>query len=186
MLRRFQHWGVLVLLAGAALACALPQAVAGPNQAATPESAATATSDPGRTRVDEGGLSLVLPSGWSMAGPHSAEAGGVSYQLYTLGLDPAASGGPGTSLIIIADAAQLSAEAFVAAQCSTCPVAPFVDTQLGGLPARRTQAGGGGVPFTVDWVFVERGGQLIGLSMRDPETLATLEDVLQSVTFDSD
>jgi hypothetical protein len=54
----------------------------------------------------------------------------------------------------------------------------------GGLEARGTQVGGGGVPFAVEWVLVERSGKLIGVSIHDPETLAPLENVLQSVTFD--
>jgi hypothetical protein len=179
MVRRFQPWAALLLLTTAALACAAPQPAAPPTTAALP------TPDPGRVRFDEGGFSMTLPQGWSVAGPFAAQVDGAAYSLYALGIDPGASGGPGTSQIIVAEAAQLTAEAFAAAQCTTCPTSPFVDVQLGGLPARRIPIGGGGVPFVVEWTFVEREGKLIGFSIRDPETLATLEDVLRSVQFDA-
>ncbi len=172
MLRRLQPLVSLLLLTAALAACAVPG------------SAATPTPEPGRVRIDELGLSLILPDGWGLAGPFPVESTGTSYSLYALGLNPGASGGPGSSQIIVADAALLTVEAFVAAQCTTCPTNPWAETQIGGLPARRTQVGGGGVPFSVDWVFVDHDGKLIGFSIRDPETLAPLENALQSIRFD--
>lgn len=137
-----------------------------------------------RYRNAEGGFSLLLPDGWTVAGPYPVEVGSGSYSLYTLGTDPGSSGGPGTSQMIIADVPAFTLEAFLLAQCSTCPEHPVVEATLGGLPARRTQVGGDGVPFTVDWTFVETEGKLVGFSIRDPETLAAREDVLGTIVFD--
>jgi hypothetical protein len=145
----------------------------------------TATADPNRYVVAEAGMSLRLPEGWSVLGPQpNTTDPSRPYNLYLLGPDPGASGGPGTSTIAVLDAAQWTAEDFVQAQCSTCPAHPFEDTTVGGQPARRTQVGGGGVPFTVTWTFVEHEGKLIALAIHDPETLEPLEDVLQSIQFE--
>lgn len=132
----------------------------------------------------EGNFSLALPDGWEVFEPLT---GGNdpdrAYTLYILGPDPAP-GGPGNSTIAIADSTQWTPEQFAQAQCSTCPANPFEDVMLGGTPARRTQVGGGGVPFTITWYFVENNGQLIALAIHDPETLEPLEDVIQSIRFE--
>jgi hypothetical protein len=155
-----------------------------PGATALPPATPTATADPSRYFNEEGGFSLSLPEGWSVLGPQASNADpSRPYNLYRLGPDPAASGGPGTSTIAILDASQWTAEEYVQAQCSTCPANPFEEVTLGGQPARRTQVGGGGVPFTVTWHFVERDGKLIALAIHDPETLEPLEDVLQSIQF---
>jgi hypothetical protein len=140
------------------------------------------TLDPARYYNEEGVFSLALPDGWSAIGP--LEVSGDTedtYNLYVLGADPAFDGGPGSSKIIVADAGLWTAGEFAVAQCGTCPEHPFEDVMLGGLPAQRTLIGGGAVPFTITWIFVENEGKLIGLAIHDPETLAPLEEVLQSI-----
>jgi hypothetical protein len=146
---------------------------------------ATLRPDPGRYSNAEGGFSLVLPEGWSAAGPLPIDGDPQRpYNLYVLGTDPASSGGPGASKIAILDPQQWTPEDFALAQCTTCPVQPFEDVTLGGKPARRTQVGGGDVPFMVTWTFVENQGKLIALDIHDPDSLEPLEDVLQSITFE--
>jgi hypothetical protein len=156
----------------------------------TPPATAAATSpiEPSATVAsevqyvnEEGGFSLALPEGWSAAGPFPvAIDGGASYSLYNVGVEPSAESGPGTSRIFIADATSLTPEQFVLLQCSTCPEHPVEPTTLGSTPARVTRIGGGSVPFEVEWFFVENTGRLICLSIIDPETMESLDPVLQS------
>lgn len=144
-----------------------------------------ATPDPARYVNEQGGFSLILPQGWTAIGPQPVGNDPARpYDLYILGQDPAPSGGPGSSQIAILDAAQWTAEDFVLSQCSTCPAGTFEDVTLGGVPARRTQVGGGGVPFMVTWHFVEHDGKLIALAIHDPESLEPLDEVLQSFQID--
>ena len=178
---------LLILLASCTTAAETPTAApATQTPAATlaPEPSPTGppTLDPGRYYNEEGGFSLALPEGWSAIGP--LEVGSDTentYNLYVLGADPAFDGGPGTSKIIIADVSLWTPLAFSVAQCGTCPEHPFEDVTLGGLPAQRTLIGGGAVPFTITWHFLEADGKLIGLAIHDPETLAPLEEVVESV-----
>lgn len=155
--------------------------------ATLPEPAtATLTPVPGPERYinEEGGFSLELPSDWSVVGPLEVNNRlDRPYNLYLLGTDPEPSGGPGTSKIVIANAALWTAEDFVFSQCSTCLDHPFEEVSLGGLPARRTQIGGDGVPFTVTWYFVVDNDQLIALAIHDEETLVPLEEVIESIRF---
>lgn len=131
---------------------------------------------------EQGSFSLVLPDGWQVAGPIEATAGNdVTYTLYSVGLEPGSSGGPGGSNIIIAENAALTIEEFVQAQCSTCPLAPIEDIQLGDTDAKQTTIGGGGVPVSVTWTFVQHDGKLIGLKIHDPETLEPITEVLESI-----
>jgi hypothetical protein len=149
-----------------------------------PSSTGPPTLDPDRYYNEEGGFTLALPDGWSAIGPLEVSSDTEdTYNLYVLGADPAFDGGPGTSKIIIADASLWTPLAFSVAQCGTCPEHPFEDVTLAGLPAQRTLIGGGAVPFTVTWHFLEAEGKLIGLAIHDPETLAPLEEVLQSIRF---
>ncbi len=130
---------------------------------------------------DRVGFSMTLPEGWSVAGPFDVRTEGLAYQLYALGTDAAADGGPGMSRVVVGDASSLMVEAFAQQQCSVCPPHPVEDVALDGRPAQRVLIGGGGVPFTVEWTFVRVGGQMIGFSLHDPETLEPLADVLASV-----
>ena len=66
---------------------------------------------------------------------------------------------------------------------STCLDYPFEDVALDRRPARRTQIGGGGVPFTVTWFFIEGKDQLIALAIHDLETLEPLEEVIKTIRF---
>lgn len=142
----------------------------------------TLTAQETRYINSEGSFSLVLPESWQVAGPQQGTSGGgLSFSLYRLGQDPDASGGPGTSSIVIADAGTLTIEAFVLGQCSTCPLAPIEDIVLGEVAARQTVIGGGGVPVQVTWTFFEHAGKLIGLAIHNSETLEPLTGVLQSL-----
>ena len=132
----------------------------------------------------DGGFSLVLPEGWEVVGPMPVSQDGMSYDLYLLGVNPSSSDGPGASRIIVADAAVLSIEQFVALQCSTCPQHSLESIPLGERLAVRTRITGGGVPFEVDWIFVEDQGKLLGFSIHDPETLESLESVIQTLVLD--
>lgn len=107
-----------------------------------------------------------------------------SYDTYILGTEPDASGGPGSSKIVIADPAQWTPELFVKSQCSTCPLHSFDEVVLGGREALRTQIGCGSVPILVTWYFVEHNGKLIALAIHDPETLEPQEDVLEGIQFE--
>jgi hypothetical protein len=153
----------------------------------TAESTPTADPDvtqPARYYNAEGGFSLDLPDGWRVLDPLTANNDpNRPFALYILGIDPAPSGGPGNSQIVIADPKQWTPEQFAQAQCSTCPASPFENVTLGGEPAQRTQVGSGGVPFTITWYFVEHNGKLIALAIHDPETLKPLDDVIQSIQF---
>jgi hypothetical protein len=166
------------LFIGACSAPGTPPATSAPSAIVEP----SATVSPEARYVnDEAGFSLVLPEGWSAAGPFPVTIeGGGSYDLYILGLEPSAEGGPGTSRVFVADSAELTLEQFVLLQCSTCPEHPVEQTTLGSTSARATRIGGGSVPFEVEWFFVENSGRLIGLSIIDPETMESLNAVLQS------
>jgi hypothetical protein len=87
------------------------------------------------------------------------------------------------SRVVVANASEWTPEEFALSQCSTCPENPIESLILGGLPASRTQVGGGGVPFMVTWYFIEHGDDLIALAIHDPETLEPLDEVIQSIQF---
>lgn len=141
--------------------------------------------DPDRFLIEEARLSIKLPQDWSALGPLEITSPGLPpYDLYILGIEPSASGGPGSSKIVIADPGPWTPELFVQAQCTTCPIQPFEDVTLGGKSAQRTQVGGGDVPILITWYFVENNGKLIALAIHDPETLEPVEDVLQSIQFE--
>jgi hypothetical protein len=150
-----------------------------------PSPGVTPAVDPDRQQIEEAKLSIKLPQGWNILGPLEVSSEGMpSYEIYILGVEPTASGGPGFSKIAIADPAQWTPEQFVLSQCSTCTNQPFEDVTLGGKSARRTQIGGGGVPIMVTWCFVENNGKLVALAIHDPETLEPLVDVLESIEFE--
>jgi len=172
-----------------AMLCALAALIGACSAGATPPAAATAPPPPilAETRYvnAEGRFRLALPEGWSAAGPFAIPVdGGGTYNLYTLGLEPSAEGGPGTSRVIVAEAAGLTPEQFVTLQCSICPPHPVEAVTLGSVSAQATRIGGGSVPFEVEWYFVEHAGKVIGLSIIDPETMETLIPVVQSLRLE--
>ena len=145
----------------------------------------TPTRDPARYYNEQGGFSLKLPDGWTVVGPVTTSAENhPSYDLYMLGVDPASSGGPGASLIAIADASGWTPAGFARAQCTTCPVPKLTPVTIGGVEALRAEVGGGGVPIMTTWYFVEHEGQHIAFAIHDPQTMEPLEDVIQSFRFD--
>ena len=99
---------------------------------------------------------------------------------------PTESGGPGASMIVIADAAQLTLEQFAASQCSSCPGHSPEAMTLGTVPAVRLLIGGGTVPFEKTWFFVEHQGKRIGLAIHDPDTLQPLDEVLATFRLEAD
>lgn len=132
-----------------------------------------------------GTFSLDLPDSWDVAGPNIVTADdGRSYDDYAMGEDPTSSGGPGTSHVIIADAAQWTPEELVLMQCSTCPENGFEEVVVGGKSAQRTEIGGGGVPMMITWTYVENNGKLIGFAIHDPRTLEPLNGVIDSIIFE--
>jgi hypothetical protein len=140
--------------------------------------------EPDRYHNPEAGISLVLPEGWRAAGPTSIALGDAAYNLYTIGSDPETSGGPGLSQLIVAQEGEITIDAFLQAQCSTCDPHPLQRAILNGIEVQRTLVGGGGVPFEVEWVFLTHNSRLIGLSLHDPESLGTLESVLETLQFE--
>jgi hypothetical protein len=145
------------------------------------------TQDPTRYYNTEGGFSLKLPEGWQVSGPFEVTNDPARpYIAYLLSpsTDQSLRGGPGISRIVLADPAQWNVEKLVLDQCSTCPVNPPEEITLDGISALRTQVGGGDVPFLNTWVFVEHRGKWLGFAIHDPETLAPLEEVIQSIQFD--
>jgi hypothetical protein len=156
------------------------QAVLVPAETATstPVDAAANVFGPGTFTID-------LPQGWDIFGPLTVEnEENGAYEVFLLGENAAGSDGPGASRVAILDAGTWTVGEFVLAQCSTCPENPYESVTLGGLPATRTQIGGGGVPFMVTWYFVEKDGKLFAFAIHDPETIEPLEDVIQTIQFE--
>jgi len=184
-LRSFITTGALAVLASS---CA--RAAESPLPIFTPESPAPLPTSPtpgaGSDRYVnlEAGLSLALPAGWSTSGPYPVPVGETSYDLYLLGLDPSPNAGPGASRLIVAADDRLSIEEFTLSQCTECPSSEWVETALNGIPVLRAVIGGGGVPFEVEWIFIDHGGRLIGLSIHDPQTMETLYDVLDTLSLE--
>ncbi len=182
----FRFFPIVVLIGLAASSCTSDSTNAVPAAETIEVDTSPRNRSESETRYinPEGGFSLVLPPGWEVAGPTPISQDGFTYNSYALGVDPTASGGPGTSRIIVADGTKHSVEEFIQLQCSTCPEHALEPIQIGGFPAVRTQIGGGGVPILVEWIFIERDGQLLGFSLHDPQTLEPLDNVMQFLVFD--
>lgn len=141
--------------------------------------------DPKRYINQEGGFSIRIPDDWGVAGPFEIELDGeAAYNVYHLGSDPSQGSGPGLSSIVLADNNRFSVAYFIASQCSTCPSHAVETVQIGTATAERTFIGGGGVPFLVEWYFIDVEPRWIGLSIHDPETMETLYDVLDTFRFE--
>ena len=180
---------VIVLIALAALACNLGETTARPTETVSPATMPDSPpADEGRYANTEGGFSLVLPEGWSVLGPLAVTVPetGAGYSLYVLGAAPTESAGPGASMIVIADAAQLTIQEFSASQCYTCPQNHSEEAMLGTVPAERLRVGGGTVPFDESWFFVEHHGRRIGLAVHDPDTPEPLNEVLAALRLEAE
>jgi len=178
----------ILTLVLAALALIVPACNLGDAAAPPLEATATSTAAQDKRYVnDEGGFSLVLPEGWSVLGPlpMTLSEGGAGYNLYVLGEAPSESGGPGASMIVIADAAQMTLEQFSASQCSACPGHSPEAVALGAVPAERLLIGGGTIPFEKAWFFFEHQGRRIGLAIHDPDTLEPLDEVLATLRLEA-
>ena len=175
-------------LAVLSLACNLGGAAAEVEVTSVPATDPTPASPEERYVNDEGDFSLVLPEGWSVLGPlpTTVPESGAAYNLYVLGAAPTESGGPGASMIVIAEASQLTLEQFAASQCSTCPAHTPQAVTLGTVPAQRLLIGGGTVPFEKSWFFFENQGMRIGLAVHDPDTLEPLDEVLATLRLEAD
>jgi hypothetical protein len=146
---------------------------------------AVSTEEPAQLVFGPGTFSLDLPVGWEIYGPlEVTNDPDRPYEVYQLGEDPSTSGGPGMSIVAIDRTDRWTPEDFVLAQCSTCPNNGFESVTIDGIPALRTEIGGGGVPIMITWYFVEHRGNFIAFTIHDPETLLPLEDVIQSIRFE--
>ncbi len=181
------HRREVVTLGFTVLALLVPACNLGTAAAPPVEATVTSTADQDERYInDEGGFSLVLPEGWTALGPLPATIpeSGAGYNLYVLGAAPTESGGPGASMIVIAEAAQLTLELFAASQCATCPAHPPEAVTLGTVPAQHLLIGGGDVPFEKSWFFFEHQGKRIGLAVHDPDTLEPLDEVLATLRLE--
>lgn len=166
-----------------------PEATAAPLPTEPPsvptEAPAVPVDEPVERVFGPGTFSLDLPEGWDIFGPSEVTSDpDRPYEVYRLGEDPTASGGPGLSIVAIDREAKWTPEEFALAQCSTCPNNGFESITIDGIPGLRTEIGGGGVPMMVTWYFLEHQGNFIAFAIHDPETLEPLEDVIQSIQFD--
>lgn len=132
----------------------------------------------------QGTFTIDLPEGWDVASEETTSDPDRPYLLFLLGENPTTADGPGTSRVVIANADEWTPEDFILSQCSTCPVNPFEEITLGGIPATRTEIGGGGVPFMITWYFVEHRGKLFAFAIHDPQTLQPLDEVLAYIQFE--
>ncbi len=169
---------LIVTMAAVLLSACAPPAPTDPPPTAT-SAAYPVPADGNLYALAEGGFSIVIPAGWSVAGPITVNG----YSLYRFGVDPSASGGPDSGQVIIADAASLTIEQFAQQMCSICPANPIEDATVGGLPAKRTLIGGGSAPAS-EWHFVTRNGKLIGLSFR-PAGDAPTDWIIGTLRFDA-
>lgn len=179
-MKKVLMYTILVLSLLAVSACSLQtgETTPPPTDQTDPTPAAEPIFGPGTFTLD-------LPAGWDVAGPDViTDESNRSYQIYRLGIDPSSSGGPGTSLVIVADAVEWTPEDIALAMCSTCPENGFEEVAVGGKPGLRTEIGGGGVPMVITWTFVENQGKLIAFAIHDPQTLAPLNAVIESIQFE--
>lgn len=186
-LRKWVFVSLMLLLLGA---CSTqPEATATPMPTEVPsaptEEPSMPVDEPAQRVFGPGTFSLDLPDGWDVFGPVEVTTDpDRPYEVYRLGENPSASGGPGMSIVAIDREAKWTPEDFALAQCSTCPDNGFESVTIDGIPALRTEIGGGGVPMMITWTFVEHQGNFIAFAIHDPETLEPLEDVIQSIQFD--
>jgi hypothetical protein len=141
----------------------------------------------------EGSFGLALPAGWTATLlptpelPPGETPLGAQYEL-----KPASYTGNSGSFVIIADAAQISTTQMVRRMCSgSCAGSPAPETVTVSHHITATRyafpigLGMGKQQIDHEWYFIEQEGKLIALSIVDPRTHLTLDDVLDTLLFDS-
>lgn len=128
----------------------------------------------------EGGFSLLLPPDWEVMGPSESKLGSQ----YLLGSVPLSNRqAPENSSLFVADAASLSVQEAAQLLCAGCAPAPELEeTILNGLGAWLAVVGGVDLP-ELEWFFVQGNGKTIFFSIHDPDTLETLDGVVQTFGF---
>ncbi|MDX1663192.1 MAG: hypothetical protein R3272_05315 [Candidatus Promineifilaceae bacterium] len=126
-----------------------------------------------------GNFVISLPATWQVEEQGPTDLGAY----YRIGLPPLGPG-PESSALFIADAEALTvAEAAVKLGCGEACAADdaFEEIELGGQPAQRVLIGEG--ENALEWLFIPYGDRLIFLTLHDPESLETRQDLLQTLHF---
>lgn len=175
---------IVVLIAGVLLAaCGEPTPTPFPTEmpplaTETPAPTDTPTPAPLETYENgEGAFRIDLPADWRVEIRGETSLGAH----YWVGPEPLGPG-PASSAFFVADAGTLSAEE--AAEILHCgggcaEEITLVETTLGGRAAQRATLAEEGL----EWFFIENGGRLLILTLHDPVTLATRQDLLQTLAF---
>lgn len=149
-----------------------------PPASATPAPTETPSPVPLQTyENEEGGFRIDLPADWRVVW-QGATALGAHYWVGPEPLGP----GPASSAFFVGDAAVLSPlEAAERLHCGGgCAEAiTLEEVTVGGHAAQRATLTAEGL----EWFFVENGGRLLMLTVHDPQTLATRDDLLQTLAF---
>jgi hypothetical protein len=145
--------------------------------------ASTSDSDSGLVQAyanAEGDFSLLLPPNWEVMGPAESELG----TQYLLGPAPLSDRqAPANGSLFIADAGMLSAQEAAQLLCGGCvPPPELEEAVLNGQGARRAIITGPGLA-ELEWFFIEGNGKTIFFSIHDPDTLETLDGVVQTFNF---
>jgi hypothetical protein len=145
--------------------------------------ASTSDSDSGLVQAyanAEGDFSLLLPPNWEVMGPAESELG----PQYLLGPAPLSDRqAPANGSLFIADAGMLSAQEAAQLLCGGCvPPPELEEAVLNGQGARRAIITGPGLA-ELEWFFIEGNGKTIFFSIHDPDTLETLDGVVQTFNF---
>jgi hypothetical protein len=129
----------------------------------------------------EGGLSLLLPAGWTVSPAWQTPLGST----YELGPAPLFEGRPGNSRLVVADSAQISVKKAVEFLCdSGCTRMPeLMEAVLGGSEAKLAVVERPEQP-ALEWHFVKHGGTLAYFSIHHSDTLEPLDSVIQTFSFD--
>ena len=150
-----------------------------PPASATPAPTETPTPVPLETyENEEGGFRIQLPADWRVE-RRGETALGIHYWVGPEPLGP----GPASSAVFVGNAQSISPLA--AAESLHCggecaEAITLEEVTLGGRPAQRAILADEGL----EWYFVEHAGRLLALTVHDPQTLATREDLLATLTFE--
>jgi hypothetical protein len=126
------------------------------------------------------GITLQLPADWQVSQPSQIALG----TLYNLGPEPVGPG-PYSSTFILIDTAMWDVEeAALELECGgDCQLpTPLEPAIVAGMPAQRTVIGSQG-DSPLEWFFVSHAGRLVAFSLHHPETLQTLQPVVQSLAL---